>query len=95
MSGPVSPPRDKQEIVEAINTLYAWHGGMSSAFYSFASTLKLWSEQHRQNCLAELKEVRFHAESVQDLADLANVESLIHYAVIGQEVCTREEWLGS
>lgn len=91
----ISPPRDKQEIVEAINTMYAFHGGMSSPFYSFASTLMLHSEEHREACKAELKEARFAAENIKDLADLAAVESLIWYSPIGKEVCTREEWLGS
>ncbi len=88
----ITPPRNKIEIIQAINAMYAWHGGAGSAFYSFASTRRLWSEEHRNKCLVELRTSRFHAEGLDDLVNLAAVEALIHHADIGQEVCTDQEW---
>jgi len=79
-------PRNRLEIEAAIQTMYDWHGGQSSAFYSFASTRIIHSEDHRQRCLAELKVCRGECKDVMDLADLASVESLIHHAIVGQLV---------
>ena len=45
--------RDKPSRI--VQTAYAWHGGQSSALYSFASTGGVvWSEDHRRGLLVEV-----------------------------------------
>ena len=35
---------------------YEWHGGQDSPLYSFASTGKVWGEEHRRALLLEIQE---------------------------------------
>ena len=42
--------------MKCIETAFNWHGGISSALYSFASTRKIHSENHRDDVLDEIDE---------------------------------------
>ena len=42
--------------MKCIDVAFNWHGGKSSALYSFASTRKLHSENHRDDVLDEIDE---------------------------------------
>jgi hypothetical protein len=88
----ITPPFNKEEICQAIDTVGEWHGGQGSAFYSLTSTRTIHSEQHRQDCLDELREVRGLAKDAKSLAELASVEALIKHAQVKVPVCTYEEW---
>ena len=64
-----------------IETTYAWHGGGGSPLYSFASTRKLWSEDHRIDVIAEIRECIIISEREgqidPDENDMSNLEELL------------------
>ena len=45
---------DEREKMNCIETAFVWHGGISSALYSLASTRQLWSENHREDAIKEV-----------------------------------------
>ncbi len=64
--------------MKCIETAFNWHGGMSSPLYSFASTRRIWSEQHRDDILDEIDESiswnKLHGE--QEPGDIGNLQSM-------------------
>jgi len=85
----------QDDIRQAINDMFDWHGGQSSAFYSFASTRKLVDEKHRQRCLDELNICRNFTTFVEDFEQFARIEALIMYAKPMVEVISYQDWIGS
>jgi hypothetical protein len=61
----------------ARETAYDWHGGQNSPLYSFASTGKVWSEDHKRNILAEIDENDGAAETDEDAAKLIALRKYI------------------
>lgn len=57
-----------------------WHGGSSSPLYSLASTGKVWSEYHRQGCLAEIRECGRLGQDVWELRQLAHLRRCVRRA---------------
>ncbi|KKL14406.1 hypothetical protein LCGC14_2515980 [marine sediment metagenome] len=64
--------------MKCIKTAFSWHGGMSSALYSFASTRQLHSEEHRDDVLDEIDEcirwTKIHGGQEPD--DISNLQSM-------------------
>lgn len=55
----------------------AWHGGQWSALYSFASTGKVWDEDHRARLITEIDECAPLAETPTDAEELRNLRAYI------------------
>jgi hypothetical protein len=65
---------------------YAWHGGGGSAFYQFASTAKIHSEEHRDRCLSEIAgDLAWTALLPDDEKALRQLERFFRYTKIGGE----------
>ena len=79
--------RDKPSRI--VQTAYAWHGGQSSALYSFASTGGVvWSEDHRRNLIAEINACRGYryvdpATDRRETARLDRLEAYVRKARVG------------
>ena len=64
--------------MKCIDTAFDWHGGISSALYSFASTRKIHSEHHRDDVQDEIDECiswnKMNGE--QEPGDIKNLQSM-------------------
>ena len=62
--------RDYERMLDTFTTASEWHSGQWSALYSYASTGKVWNEDHRQALLVEIDEDLADVEARTDLTDL-------------------------
>jgi hypothetical protein len=73
-------------LARAREIAYAWHSGGGSAFYQFASTAKIHSEEHRAKCLSEVAgDIAWTALLPEDLKALRQLERFFRYTKIGGE----------
>ncbi len=77
--------------MKCIDTAFNWHGGKSSALYSFASTRKLHSENHRDDVLDEIDEcmswTKMHGEQAPgDVSSLLSIMKVVVELPIGATV---------
>ena len=56
---------------------YGWHCGQDSALYSFASTGKVWGDDHRRRILAEIDDCAEYCERAEE--DASDLERLARY----------------
>ncbi len=88
MSSLLNHPGHKMKCIE---TAFSWHGGKSSALYSFASTRQIWSEHHRDDVLDEIDESiswnRLHGEQKPgDISDLQSISRVVIDLPIGAKL---------
>ena len=79
--------------MKCIETAFSWHGGKSSALYSFASTRKIHSEHHRDNVLDEIDEcinIALHQEQTDpeddDIDNLQSLSEVVSRLLIGRKL---------
>jgi hypothetical protein len=56
--------REYERMLDTFNTASEWHSGQWSALYSYASTGKIWGEEHKADLLAEIETCLCQARSI-------------------------------
>ncbi len=79
--------------MKCIETAFNWHGGISSPLYSFASTRKLHSENHRDDVLDEIDKciyIVLHQEQTDpeenDLDNLQSMSEVVSRLPVGRKL---------
>ncbi len=77
--------------MKCIDTAFNWHGGKSSALYSFASTRKIHSENHRDDILDEIDEclswARVNGErELGGISDLQSIQKTVSELPVGRQL---------
>ena len=79
--------------MKCIEIAFSWHDGRDSALYSFASTRKLHSENHRDDVLDEIDEcidIALRQEQTDpeenDIENLRSVANMVRELPIGINV---------
>jgi len=82
------------DLKNAINAAFEF-GDSKSALRQFADTRIIFNETHRQQILDEIPEAIKRTKTLHDLMDCECLLRIALDAPTGNELLTREEWLGS
>jgi hypothetical protein len=69
--------REYERMLDTFNTASEWHSGQWSALYSYASTGKIWGEDHKADLIAEIEGCQESASTRDDLTEL-DISALEH-----------------